>query len=132
RVEFVLLCLVTVTIILWTTYIVFSEWRENERSTTAFLAAAYSELLRDDNLDSNVTQLALEIIQSDNNTPRIMYNYSTNDYDLINLPKEYENDPNKIEALIETFKSQYEPIDVTYADEVFATIYYGNSRIINK
>jgi len=132
RVVFVLLSLVTVTIILWNTYIFFNELKENERSKMELLAAAYTELLRDDNLDSNVTQLAFEIIQSDNNTPRIMYNYSTNDYDLINLPKEYENDPNKIEALIETFKSQYEPIDVTYADEVFATIYYGNSRIINK
>ena len=132
RVVFVLLSLVTVTIILWNTYIFFNELKENERSKMELLAAAYTELLRDDNLDSNVTQLAFEIIQSDNNTPRIMYNYSTNDYDLINLPKEYENDPNKIEALIETFKSQYEPIDVTYAEEVFATIYYGNSRIINK
>src|SRR5690606_34693145 len=113
-------------------YIFFNELKENERSKMELLAAAYAQFFRDDNLDSNVAELTLEIIQSDNNTPRIMYNYSTNDYDLINLPKEYENDPVKIEALIEKFKTQYEPIDVTYGEDVFATIYYGNSEIINK
>jgi len=132
RVVFVLLSLVTVTVILWNTYIFFNELKENERSKMELLAAAYAELLRDDNLDTNVTQLAFEIIKSNTNTPMIMHSYASNDYDLINLPAEYENDVNKIEALIETFKSQYEAIDVTHEDEVFSTIYYGNSKIINK
>ncbi len=132
RVVFVLLSLVTVTIILWNTYIFFNELKENERSKMELLAAAYAELLRDDNLETNVTELAFEIIKSNTNTPMIMHSYDSNDYDLINLPQEYENDVNKIEALIATFKSQYEPIDVTHGDDVFATIYYGNSKIINK
>jgi two-component system, sporulation sensor kinase D len=132
RVVFVLLSLVTVTIILWNTYIFFNELKENERSKMELLAAAYVELFRDDNLDTNVTELAFEIIKSNTNTPMIMHSYETNDYDLINLPEEYENDVNKIEALIETFRSQYEPIDVTHEEDVFATIYYGNSKIINK
>jgi two-component sensor histidine kinase len=132
RVVFVLLSLVTVTIILWNTYIFFNELKENERSKMELLAAAYVELFRDDNLDTNVTELAFEIIKSNTNTPMIMHSYETNDYDLINLPEEYQNDVNKIEALIETFRSQYEPIDVTHEEDVFATIYYGNSKIINK
>ncbi len=132
RVIFVLLSLVTVSIILWNTYIFFNELKENERSKMELLATAYAELLREDDLNSNVTQMAFEIIQSDNNTPRIMYDYETQEYSVINLPEEFEKDPNKMEALIETFKSQYEPIDVIHEDHVFATIYYGNSKIINK
>ena len=132
RVVFVLLSLVTVTVILWNTYIFFNELKENERNKMELLAAAYAELLRDDNLDTNVTQLAFEIIRSNTNTPMIMHSYSTNDYDLINLPVEYENDVNKIESLIEKFKTEYEPINVSHEEEIFSTIYYGNSKIINK
>lgn len=132
RVVFVLLSLVTVSIILWNTYIFFNELKESERSKMELLASAYAELFRDDNLESNVIQLALEIITSDSNTPRIMYDYETGEYAAINLPEEYEKDPNKMEALIELFKSQYEPIDVVHEDHIFATIYYGNSEIINK
>lgn len=132
RVVFVVLSLVTVTIILWNTYIFFNELKENERIKMELLATAYAELFRDDVIDSNVTQLALEIIKSNTNTPRILFDYESQEYSVINLPEEYESDPNKMEALIELFKSQYEPIDVIDEDHVFATIYYGNSKIINK
>src|SRR5690606_14072988 len=113
-------------------YIFFNELKENERSKMELLAAAYAQFFRDDNLDSNVAELTLEIITSNKNTPRIMYNYMEDDYDLSEDLEKYSNDPVKIEALIEKFKTQYEPIDVTYGEDVFATIYYGNSEIINK
>lgn len=133
RVIFVVLSFITVTLILWNTYIFFNELKENERSKMEVLASAYAEILRDEDLDVNVAQLALDIITSNNNTPMIMFSYDSKEpYDLANLSKEFENNPNKIEALIEKFKTQYEPINVTYGEEVFATIYYGNSKIINK
>jgi len=132
RVIFVILSLISVTIILWNTYIFFNELKENERNKMEVLSAAYAELLGDDNLDASVAQLALEIITSNNNTPVIMYNYESNDYDVINIADEKVDNENKIEALIELFKTQYEPINVAYKDEIFATLYYGNSKIINK
>ncbi len=132
RLVFVLLSLLTVAIILWNTYLFFNELKESERSKMELFAMAYSELLGDDNLDPNVTQIALSIITSNTNTPRIMYNYESRDYDLSENLEKYAEDPNKIESLIAKFKTQYDPIDVTYEDHVFATIYYGNSTIINK
>lgn len=132
RVVFVVLSLITVTLILWNTYIFFNELKENERIKMELLASAYSQLLGDDNLDSNVAKLTLEIITSNKNTPRILFNYEEGDYDLSDDLEKYQNDKPKIEALIEKFQTQYEPIDVTYGDEVYATIYYGNSKIINK
>ncbi len=132
RVVFVILSLISVTIILWNTYIFFNELKENERNKMEVLSAAYAELLGDDDLNVSVAQLALEIITSNNNTPVIMHNYESNDYDVINIPDDQVENKNKIEALIELFKTQYEPINVTYEDEIFATLYYGNSKIINK
>lgn len=133
RAIFVVLSFITVTLILWNTYIFFNELKENERNKMEVLASAYAEILRDEDLGINVAQLALDIITSNNNTPMIMFSYDSKEpYDLANLSKEFENNPNKIEALIEKFKTQYEPINVTYGEEVFATIYYGNSKIINK
>jgi len=133
RVVFVLLSLVTVTVILWNTYIFFNELKENERSKMELLASAYAEIMREEDLDANVAQLALDIIKSNNNTPMILFSYdSIEPYDIQNLTGVNENDFNKIEALIEKFKTQYDPIDVTYGDHVYATVYYGNSKIINK
>ncbi len=131
RVVFVLLSLITVTIILWNTYIFFNELKENESNKMELFAKAYAELLRDD-LDTNVPELTLQIITSNKNTPRILYNYEADDYDLSEDLKRFQNDRAKIEDLIEKFQTQYQPIDVTYEDEVYATIYYGNSKIINK
>lgn len=128
---FVILSLITITIILWNTYLFFNELKENERAKMEVLGAAYSELL-DDNVSTNVSALAIKIIQGNVNTPRILYNYEEDDYDLSEDLKKFQNDRVKIEELIEKFKIQYQPIDVAYEDEVFATIYYGNSKIINK
>ncbi|MEX0997992.1 MAG: HAMP domain-containing sensor histidine kinase [Flavobacteriaceae bacterium] len=132
RVVFVILSLISVTIILWNTYIFFNELKENERVKMEVLSAAYAELLGDDDLEANVAELAFEIIRSNNNTPVIMHNYEENDYDVINIPEDQVDNVNEIEALIELFKTQYEPINVTYEDEIYATLYYGNSTIINK
>lgn len=132
RVVFVILSLISVSIILWNTYIFFNELKENERIKMEVLSAAYAEILGDDDLEASVADLAFEIIKSNNNTPVIMHNYESNDYDVINIAEDQVENENKIEALIELFKTQYEPIDVTYGDEIYATIYYGNSTIINK
>ncbi len=131
RAVFVLLSLVTVTIILWNTYVFFNELKENERVRMEHWAAA-QEVLKESDLDGNVAQLALDILRSNTTTPMILYNYDDDEYDYNNIPDEEVKDFNQREALIEKFKSQYEPIDSTFEDEVFSTIYYGNSSIITK
>lgn len=132
RAIFVVLSLLTVTIILWNTYIFFNELKENERVRMEIWAAAQAEVLKESDLDSDVPQLAIDIIKSNTTTPMILYNYDTDEYDYNNIPDEEVKDFNQREALIEKFKSQYEPIDITFEDEVFSTIYYGNSSIITK
>uniref|UniRef100_UPI0030D9C74F sensor histidine kinase n=1 Tax=uncultured Planktosalinus sp. TaxID=1810935 RepID=UPI0030D9C74F len=131
RVVFVLLSLITVIIISWNTFIFFNELKENERTKMEIWAAA-QEILIDTKIDGTVTQLALEILKSNTTTPMILYSYADDDYEFNNLLEENVKNFNQIEALIEKFKTQYEPIDVTYEGEVFSTIYYGNSSTITK
>ncbi|GGD95930.1 sensor histidine kinase [Planktosalinus lacus] len=138
RVVFVLLSLITVIIISWNTFVFFNELKENERTKMEIWASA-QEVLKDTDIDGTVTQLALEILKSNTTTPMILYSYSNNgvglnkgDYEFNNIPEEEVQTFNQIEALIEKFKTHYEPIDVTYEGEVFSTIYYGNSSTITK
>lgn len=138
RVVFVLLSLITVIIISWNTFVFFNELKENERKKMEIWAAA-QEVLRDTDIDGTVTQLALEILKSNTTTPMILYSYSNDglglnkdDYEFNNIQEEEVKSFNQIEALIEKFKTHYEPIDVTYGGEVFSTIYYGNSSTITK
>lgn len=132
RIIFVLLSLVTVTIILWNTYIFFNELKENERIRMEIWAAAQKEVLKETDLDIDVAQLALEIMKSNTTTPMILYNYDKDEYDFNNIPEEEYKTPNQKEELIEKYKNQYDPIDVTYEGETLSTIYYGNSSIITK
>ncbi|MEX2350258.1 MAG: sensor histidine kinase, partial [Flavobacteriaceae bacterium] len=132
RAVFVLLSLVTVTIILWNTYIFFNELKENERIRMEIWAAAQAEVLKESDLEISVAQLALDIMKSNSSTPMILYNYEEDDYEFNNIPEEEYRTPNQKEELIEKFESQYEPINVTYEGEILSTIYYGNSSIITK
>ena len=58
RVVFVILSLISVSIILWNTYIFFNELKENERIKMEVLSAAYAEILGDDDLEASVADLA--------------------------------------------------------------------------
>jgi len=140
RYIFFVLSIVTVGIILWNTFIFFNELKDNEREKMEIYAAAVGELLQGD-LESNIGQLPLNIIKSNTATPMILYSYGeegkpdtdwTLKYDIRNIDDEKVKTEKKVLALIKKFKTHYTPIDVTYEGEIFSTIYYGNSTIINK
>src|SRR5690606_23597882 len=132
RILIILISVITVTVILWNTFTFFNQLKENERNKVEILAEAYSVMLSNEELDSNVAQLALEIVRRNTTTPMILYTYETKDYDHINIPDEKVNTDAEKEYLIERYKAQYEPIDVIYDDEILSTIYYGNSELIKK
>ncbi|PKP25440.1 MAG: two-component sensor histidine kinase [Bacteroidetes bacterium HGW-Bacteroidetes-2] len=141
RFIFSLLSIVTVGIILWNTYVFFNQLKDNERNKMEIWASAFEELLQDENLENNLSQLPLNVIKSNTTTPMILYSYGeenalnadwTLKYDIRNIDEEKVKTEAQTEALIEKFKSQFTPINVTYNGEIFSTIYYGNSSIINK
>lgn len=141
RFIFIFLSIVTVGIILWNTYVFFNQLKDNERNKMEIWASAFEELLQDENLENNLSQLPLNVIKSNTTTPMILYSYGeenaldadwTLKYDIRNIDEENVKTEEQTQALIEKFKTQYTPIDVSYKGEIFSTIYYGNSSIINK
>jgi len=131
RFAFVVFAAVSISAILWNTYAFFNELKENERQKMEIWAAAQKELLQDSDLETDIGQLAFDIIISNTSTPMILYSHLEEEYDVRNFPDENLSLEDK-KRLAEKFKSQYEPIEVVDEGQVLSTIYYGNSAAIEK
>ena len=128
---FVVFAAVSIAAILWNTYAFFNELKENERQKMEIWAAAQKELLQDSDLETDIGQLAFDIIISNTSTPMILYYHLEDEYELRNIDDEHLALAEK-KQLAEKFKSQFEPIDVIDEGQVLSTIYYGNSDAIEK
>ncbi|MBT8377304.1 MAG: HAMP domain-containing histidine kinase, partial [Bacteroidia bacterium] len=53
-------------------------------------------------------------------------------YDVRNIDEEKAQDTVYLNKLIEKFKKENNPIEIRYQDKVLATLYYGNSPLLNK
>ncbi len=130
---FILVSIWIIGLILWNTYQLFNQLKENEREKMEIWAAAQEDFRE---LDLTATEdnneLLLNILQSNKTTPMILHTHKEDVYVVNNLDTLIQNDPKKIQRLIAQFKTEFKPIDIVYNDEVLQTIYYGNSPIINK
>lgn len=130
---FILVSIWIIGLILWNTYQLFNQLKENEREKMEIWAAAQEDFRE---LDLTATEdnneLLLNILQSNKTTPMILHTHKEDVYVVNNLDTLIQNDPKKIQKLISQFKTEFKPIDIVYNDEVLQTIYYGNSPIINK
>jgi K+-sensing histidine kinase KdpD len=129
---FVIASLLVIGLILWNTYAFFNQLKDSERDKMQIWAAAQTELENNDDKDAVISEISLEIIKSNTTTPMIVYSHKDDDYTERNIDAGKVNTRKKMEKLVATFSSEYKPIEITYKDEVLATIYYGNSPIINK
>ncbi len=133
---FVFLSIFIISLILWNTYVFFNQLKDNERSKMQIWAAAQNEFEQTDlNEDEDISNIVLQVLQSNSTTPMVVYSHKEDTYDVRNIV-EKETDPDKLRAsrkqLAEQFTSEYKPIEIRFKDEVLQTIYYGNSPIINK
>ena len=128
---FVITSFLIIGLILWNTYAFFNQLKDNERDKMQIWAAAQTELQNDDK-DATISETSLEVIKSNTTTPMIVYSHKDSVYTDRNLNKTKVNSIKKIEKLVTAFSSEYKPIDIRYGNEILATIYYGNSPIINK
>lgn len=121
---------IIISLILWNTYIFFQNFKTEERIKMQNWSFAQSELLKSDP-DENV-DLTLKILGSNTTTPMlaIYKDGSLGTYN--NIPDKIIQDTTKVNDLIERYKSENKPIDVYYDKEIYYTIYYGNSALINK
>lgn len=119
-----------ISFILWNTNAFFKKFKEEERHKMEIWATAQAELLR---LSENqeLGNLHLEVLQHNTTTPMILVN-ADGSYKLNNLPETNPKDWTHIQNLISQFKSENKPIEIDYRSELLATLYYGNSEVLNK
>ncbi|WP_276388702.1 sensor histidine kinase [Eudoraea chungangensis] len=121
---------VIVSLILWNTNSFFKNFKEEERHKMEIWATAQSELLQSSE-DRDLGNLHVKIFQNNTSTPMILENIDgslrTN-----NFPEDKVSDSLYILKQIEVFKRENTPINIDYKGEHLATLYYGNSEVLNK
>ncbi|WP_313112851.1 sensor histidine kinase [Aequorivita sediminis] len=132
RWAFIIASIFIVGLILWNTFIFFNQLKENERAKMEIWAAAYNDFLQNNSLDTPVGDVILTIIQGNVTTPMILYTHKEDIYTDRNIDTNDINTREKKEKLIKQFSSEYTPIEIRNENNLLATIYYGNSPVINK
>ena len=121
-----------IALIIWNTFSFFKILKENELSKMEIWATALRDIEKSDQLKLSFSETSLEVIQSNTTTPMILYSPKEEKYDHRNIPDKKIDTPEKINLLVKRFSEEYQPIEVSYEDEVLQIIYFGNSPLINK
>ena len=130
--NFVLLAIAfaIVSLILWNTNSFFKKFKEEERLKMEIWATAQSELLQYSE-DMDMGNLTIKVLQNNASTPMILVNkdgsIKTN-----NMPKDKVEDSLYVQRNIKKFQSENLPIYIDQQGEHLATLYYGNSEMLNK
>ena len=121
---------VIVSLILWNTNSFFKEFKEEGRLKMEIWATAQSEFQQSSE-DTDLGNLHLKVIQNNTSTPVILVNkdgsVKTN-----NMPPEKIADSVYIQDRIRKFRNENTPISIDQQGEHLATLYYGNSEVLNK
>lgn len=121
---------IIISLILWNTYIFFQNFKAEERIKMQNWSFAQSELLKSDT-EQNV-DLTLQILGSNHTTPMLAIYKDGKLGTYNNIDDHIITDTARVNNLIEKFESENKPIEVYFNDEIYYTIYYGNSPLINK
>ena len=121
---------VVVSLILWNTNSFFRKFKEEERHKMEIWATAQSELLRSAE-NQELGTLHLKVLQRNTTTPMILVN-ADGSVKVNNMPKVSPEDSLLIQEKILDFQGENNPIKIDYQEEHLATLYYGNSEVLNK
>ena len=121
---------VIVSLILWNTNIFFERFKKEERLKIENWAAAQAQLLNAP-IDQELGNLTFKILQNNTSTPMILIN-KDGSVKTHNMADELAADSLKLEKRIQQFKRENDAIPMTYKGEELATLYYGNSDVLNK
>lgn len=121
---------VIVSLILWNTNSFFRKFKEEERYKMEIWATAQTEFLSLP-ADADPGNLPLKVFQNNTSTPMILVNrdgsIKTN-----NIAEEFANDTLYLNKKMRQFSSENSPIVMEDRGEYLATLYYGNSEVLNK
>ncbi len=121
---------VIVSLILWNTNSFFKKFKEEERLKMEIWATAQSEFQQSSE-DADLGNLHLKVFQNNRSTPMILVNKDgstkTN-----NIDPEEELDSLDVQNRIKKYSKENVPISIDQQGEHLATLYYGNSEVLNK
>jgi len=121
-----------ISLILWNTYIFFQNFKAEERLKMRNWSFAYNELNQSEDLNLNIGELHLEIIQNNSTTPMIGVDANGKIQQIRNIEEKKNQDSVYLYSLIKKFEKENNPIPVIYKGEIYQTLYYGNSPLLNK
>jgi two-component system, sporulation sensor kinase D len=121
---------ILVSLILWNTNSFFKTFKEEERLKMEIWATAQSEFLQSAK-DIDLGSLHLKVFQNNTSTPMILIN-KDGSIRVNNISKELASDSLYIQKKLRLFERENTPILVDQQGEHLATLYYGNSEVLNK
>lgn len=121
---------VIVSLILWNTNSFFKKFKEEERLKMEIWATAQSELLQSSE-DRDLGNLHVKIFQNNTSSPMILVNKDQS-IKVNNISEEEARDTSYITKKIVQFQGENTPISIDYKGEHLATLYYGNSEVLNR
>ncbi|QLG45649.1 sensor histidine kinase [Costertonia aggregata] len=121
---------VIVSLILWNTNNFFKKFKEEERLKMEIWATAQSEF-QSLSADAEIGNLPLKVFQNNTSTPMILMNRDGS-IKTHNIDKEFQKDTAYLKEKMRKFQSENSPITMEYKGEELATLYYGNSEVLNK
>jgi len=119
-----------VSLILWNTNSFFKKFKEEERLKMEIWATAQSEFLQSSE-NVELGNLHLRVFQNNTSTPMILINKDSS-IRVNNIPKEKIGDSLYIQQQLKQFRGENTPISIDQQGEHLATLYYGNSEVLNK
>ncbi len=119
-----------VSLILWNTNSFFQKFKEEERHKMEIWATAQSEFLSLP-VEADPGNLHIKIFQNNTSTPMILVN-KDGSIKINNMAGAQISDTAYINKKIKKFKAENQPILIEYKGENLATLYYGNSDVLNK
>lgn len=119
-----------VTSVLWNTYVFFQRFKEEERSKMKIWAEALGEFIQTTDLDRDMGNVTLSVMKNNTSTP-IIYVGNQGEVTSNNLPENRVDDSVYIQRKIRQFTTENTPIEVTFRNTKYGTLYYGNSDVLN-
>ena len=121
---------VLVSLILLNTNSFFKTFKEEERLKMEIWATAQSEFLQSAE-DVDLGSLHLKVFQNNTSTPMILINKDES-IRVNNIPADKAADSLYIQEKLKQFQNENTPITIDQQGEHLATLYYGNSEVLNK
>lgn len=127
-----------ISLILWNTYAFFQHFKKEERVKMQNWTAAQIEInSKQTDLNADISELALQILESNKSTPMITIGIEGN-INFRNIDETKATDSIYLLDLIEKFKKENLSIPLDFINqnnntqETAGTLYYGNSPLLNK